>query len=94
MTRVDVDQRAISDLLDHVDYISAYSFAAAERLVEDYEAVLAQLTAFPESGARSPDDPGLRLIRRQRYLYVYSYRPGAGVLVLRILFGRAQPRVG
>ena len=92
MTKVDVDQRATSDLISHVDYLSDYSRAAAERLVSDYEAVVAQLRTFPESGARSHDDPELRLVRRGRHVYVYSYQADTGVLLLRILAGAQQGR--
>ncbi|MCC6959492.1 MAG: type II toxin-antitoxin system RelE/ParE family toxin [Dehalococcoidia bacterium] len=90
MNRVDVSDRAVADLLGHVDYVSDYSRAAAEQLLTDFEDVCAQLRVFPESGARSRVEPVLRLVRRRGYLYMYAHDPGEGVLLLRIFAGRLQ----
>jgi len=79
---------ALAELDDILDRIAAENPAAAARVGERIERVIARIAQFPESAQEVEERPGVRRVPLVRYPYVIHYKVIAGeVVILRIIHG-------
>jgi toxin ParE1/3/4 len=85
--KVEITEKAATDLLQIYRYVAERNPQAAESIVAEIDRKLAHLSYFPLSGRdRSPLHPGMRSVVASPYaiFYVVTDR----VLIVRILDGR------
>lgn len=85
---------ALIDLDEIWEYIAEHNPAAADRVVDEFEAALDALGPFPLRGHKRPDltSRPLRFILVREYLIAYA--PDENPLwVVAIIHGRRSPRV-
>jgi toxin ParE1/3/4 len=85
----DARPRFIDDLSDAYAYIAERSPRSGDRLLDEVEAVVALLTAFPEVGRRRDElRANVRSFRVRRFGYILFYRTEPDqVVLLRLIHG-------
>jgi toxin ParE1/3/4 len=84
--RVDLTGDAKADLREIEEYVCKDNIAAAERLIEQLEALCLSLGDNPRIGTKRDYLPGLRSIAEGNYVIFYSIQSDS-VRVLRVLYG-------
>jgi len=87
MSRVVYSDAARADALEIAEYIGQHNLSAAERVICDFDRILALMAAFPMAGERADHvSPGLRRARSGNYLLFYRVRDDH-IEVARIVHG-------
>ena len=86
--------RFVADLAEAHAYIAERDPVAAERLLDDVEAIASLLSLFPELGRRRDElRMGVRSVVVRRYRHVLFYRhQEATIVLLRLLHGAREAR--
>lgn len=84
----------IDDLTESYAYLAAQSPSAANRLLDENEATVARLAAFPQLGRLRPElGQGVRSFRLRGFAQILFYRQTADrIVLLRLLHGARRIR--
>jgi plasmid stabilization system protein ParE len=90
VNQVDVSDEARDDLLAIANYLSDFSIPAANRFIDSFETVLADLRLFARIGSAEGSDENRRVLYRGFHAFLYEIGEER-LTVIRILDAR-RPR--